>query len=91
MRKAKLRFMGSLVTSDRSYLQAMDCCVHRGFLRRFEQIAATEQYKDMLRAAAGSTVVFTGHSLGGAVALLAALSCKSKCALPQHVLCPKFF
>ena len=74
--------MGCPTVGYLSCLQTMDCCVHRGFLRRFEQIAATEQYRDMLKAAAGSTVVFTGHSLGGAVALLAALSCKSKCALP---------
>lgn len=51
--------------------------VHSGFLRRFTIAAASQEYKATLQIArASSEIVFTGHSLGGAVAMLAALSYK---------------
>ena len=61
-------------------MQAQDCMIHSGFFRRFEDIALTEAYEHDLSCAfqTYATVVFTGHSLGGAVAALAALSCKMR-------------
>lgn len=53
--------------------------VHRGFLSRYTNIAQTGRYNSVLQDAAAppsSTIIFTGHSLGGAVAMLAALNYK---------------
>lgn len=57
--------------------------VHKGFLGRYSGIAASDDFKSALRAVKASkpgSIVFTGHSLGGAIAMLAALDFKLRCA-----------
>ncbi|KAL0050790.1 hypothetical protein WJX82_007295 [Trebouxia sp. C0006] len=60
--------------------QVSACKVHSGFLKRFESIASSSTYTHDLREALETCeyVLFTGHSLGGALASLAAISCKSR-------------
>lgn len=55
---------------------------HKGFLNRYDGIAQSEAYREALEAAEKSkpaALIFTGHSLGGAVAMLAALDFKLRC------------
>ncbi|KAK9840289.1 hypothetical protein WJX74_006962 [Apatococcus lobatus] len=58
-----------------------DYRVHAGFLSRFTEVSDSAEYKhfcDLARSGQVPLVVFTGHSLGGAVAALAALSFLSR-------------
>ena len=53
-----------------------DCKVHAGFARRVMLILDSSDFKDELTKAiaASNAIIFTGHSLGGAVAVLATLN-----------------
>ncbi|KAK9809597.1 hypothetical protein WJX73_006366 [Symbiochloris irregularis] len=52
--------------------------IHQGFLERFCSLADTEGYHaDLEKAMQASTCLFVGHSLGGALACLAAIDCKA--------------
>lgn len=69
--------------------QPSGAAVHKGFLTRFEQIAASADYKEKVlqfKPPAGSVLIFTGHSLGGAVAILAALTYKLRLVDEQKLL-----
>ncbi|KAK9809541.1 hypothetical protein WJX73_010756 [Symbiochloris irregularis] len=53
--------------------------IHKGFQQRLSSILALDSYKaDMHKAMQAHTCLCTGHSLGGAVACLAALHCKAQ-------------
>ncbi|KAI9437657.1 alpha/beta-hydrolase [Lactarius indigo] len=54
-------------------------CVHAGFLFSYNSVRSVvlDAVREQLRAFPGYVVVLTGHSLGGALASLAALSVKS--------------
>ena len=58
-------------------VQGLHTAVHEGFLRRFEETTASEAYQSLcseVQAGVVRAVIFSGHSLGGAIATLAALS-----------------
>ena len=60
-------------------MQRAEAKVHRGFLQRYKRIADSLEYQSALNGAFKTgRIVFTGHSLGGAVAVLAALDCKER-------------
>jgi len=71
---------------SKAALQALPGNVHSGFKNRFESIASDEAYEQDLKQALNqaSKILFTGHSLGAAIASLAALDCKLRYALACH-------
>ncbi|KAK9790573.1 hypothetical protein WJX73_001224 [Symbiochloris irregularis] len=58
-------------------LDDLKASAHQGFLQRFNVIAETPAYQaHVAEAMQADTCLFSGHSLGGAIACLAAITCK---------------